>query len=430
MLWSHHPSPAWHRCDIARARLLIAILLATAPIAEACRKAETIPADLALDDGRQWLDAAAPPPSSPVLLRAAVASAFNQTQVAERLLEEIVQRRPGSDSARKARMLLSRIYLRSGRYQQLIANLDAWARSFPGDSDLTKEKADMEKFRGLPDQRSGPRSPSTLPHGPANDFAAPASINGKPVAYLLDTGAWMSVMNEAEVKRLGLTILSTEGMLGDASGQVVKVRIAVAHDVMLGSISFQDVSFAILPDVEPWRSMEVGRGGILGIPVLLDVACLRWTRGGNWELGCPLQVAGDSRASRASSNLVFFQNHLLLATSTGGTRVFGNLDTGAETTDLNANFATQFAEAIKQKGTKDSTSIAGVAGSVSIESVTLPDVHFDIGDTPVTLRPAHVTLQKNAAMGGRCCIGNVGLDLLLQTGALTIDFTTMTLRLR
>jgi predicted aspartyl protease len=43
--------------------------------------------------------------------------------------------------------------------------------------------------------------------GRGNDFAVPVLINGRRATYLLDTGAWMSVMTEAEAKRLGLTIL-------------------------------------------------------------------------------------------------------------------------------------------------------------------------------------------------------------------------------
>jgi hypothetical protein len=62
--------------------------------------------------------------------------------------------------------------------------------------------------------------------------------------------------------------------------------------------------------------------------------------------------------------------------------------------------------------------------------VALPEVSFGIGGALVALRPAHVTMQQNPAMGGRCCVGNIGLDLLLQTGEVAIDFSTMTLRLQ
>jgi len=67
---------------------------------------------------------------------------------------------------------------------------------------------------------------------------------------------------------------------------------------------------------------------------------------------------------------------------------------------------------------------------VIIESITVPKLDFLIGGKSVTLRAAQVTMQENSALGGRCCIGNIGLDLLLQNGALTIDFSKMVLRIQ
>ena len=142
--------------------------------------AQSVPETQALDDGRQWLDPRAlPAPTAPALIRAAAASARNQGAVSESLLLSIVQSQPGSDSARRAYELLSRVYLRTGRYRQLTANLDQWARAFPDDPHLLSEKADVEQFRGLPDQINGPRKASKLRHGPSNDFSAPVVINGK-----------------------------------------------------------------------------------------------------------------------------------------------------------------------------------------------------------------------------------------------------------
>jgi hypothetical protein len=106
-----------------------------------------------------------------------------------------------------------------------------------------------------------------------------------------------------------------------------------------------------------------------------------------------------------------------------------SLDTGASTTDLNANFAAQFASIVE--GAKRTTqNITGVGGTRTFESVELPEMAFTIGTTRVHLRPAHITLQRIAAIGGECCIGNVGRDLLLQDQTLTIDLSTMTLRLQ
>jgi predicted aspartyl protease len=387
--------------------------------------AQSVPDTQALDDGRQWLDSRRlPAPTAPALLRAAAANARNQTAIGERLLLSIVQSEPASDSARRAHELLSRIYIRSGQYRRLITNLDQWAHAFPDDPRLVGEKADLEQFRGLPDQINGRRRRSTLRHGPGNDFASPVLINGQRATYLLDTGAWLSVMTIAEAKRLGLTIREGTGIIGDSSGKGVKISTAVAKTLSLGSMIFHDVSFAILPDVEPWKSMPTGRGGIIGVPILLHLGCIRWLKGGMWEIGCD----GSSRSD--ATNMVFSGNHLLLASTVANRQSFLTLDTGAETTDLNANFAREFAREIQDVGTKSTTRVEGIGGSADIASVTVPKLDFLIGRKSATLRAAQITLQENPAMGGRCCIGNIGLDLLLQTGRVTIDFSRMTLSLR
>jgi predicted aspartyl protease len=127
---------------------------------------------------------------------------------------------------------------------------------------------------------------------------------------------------------------------------------------------------------------------------------------------------------------VFYGNHLLIASTIWDSQVFLTLDTGAETTDLNANFARQFAARMQGLTTHDSTRVVGAGGTSVIASVTVPEVAVRIDGTVATLRPAHVTMQENPAIGGRCCVGNIGLDLLLQSGAVTMDFSRMTLRLR
>jgi hypothetical protein len=403
------------------------LLFATAALGSVACRTTILERSPPLDDGRSWLNGDPLSTAPPGLLLASALNALNRSS-AEPMLEEIIRSQPASKDARGAHMLLSRIYLRTGRYHRMIANLDEWARRFPGDADLREEKTDVEQFRGLPDQVNGPVRTSELTHEGADDFSAPLSIDGKPANYLLDTGAWISVMTEQEAKRLGLEIRAGSGVLADASGKGVRIRTAVADEVTVGAMSFRQVSFAILPDVEPWRSMPEGRGGIIGIPVLLAMECIRWQRSGSWELGCQSDIEVTPR------NMVFFENHLLARPRVPGpvftTPVFTKLDTGAETTDLNSNFALQFKQLIERDGKKGTIEATGVGGTSVFESVTLPELAVDIGETRTTLRPAHVTLQKNPALGGRCCVGNLGLDLLRQTGDLTIDFRTMRLRLR
>lgn len=369
-----------------------------------------------VDDGRQWFEPGAElKAASSAITRGAMAAAFNEPQ-AEGILRTVIQWQPGSDAANQAHELLSRIYLRTGQYTRLIENLDRWAASFPNRSEVQKEKADVEQFRGLPDQRNGERRPTTLAHDPGDDWSVPITINGKPAKYLLDTGAWISVMTESEARRLGLTIRPGSGSLSEASGKGVTVRTAVVRNVVIGAMRFQDVSFAIIPGKD--------EGGILGMPIILALGQVKWSNGGTWEL------AGRSEFGGATPrNVVFSANRLLLATSVGGKRVFGALDTGAVDTDLNENFSTQFPDVVRS-GTKQSRDISGVGGTVTVPSITVPEVLFQVDATRVVLRPAHVTLQRTPALGGTCCIGNIGRDLLAQTGEFTLDLSRMVLRLR
>lgn len=375
----------------------------------------------AIDDGRQWFEPDANSSTHSRIQRGAIAAAFNESS-AEQFLREIIKSKPRSDDASRAHELLSRIYLRTGQYKRLIENLDRWAALFPNLPEVHEEKSDVEQFRGLPDQRNDRRRFSTLRHGP-DDWGVPISINGKPATYLFDTGAWMSVMTESEAARLGLEIRLGSGRLSDPSGKGLAVQTAVARDVRIGAMRLRNVSFAILPKEGPWSSLPAGEGGILGMPVWLAVGHVKWSSRGTWELGGRSEII-----HRASRNLVFFENKLLLATSVSGKRVFGTVDTGANGTDLNEHFANEFAALVKN-GRRQTRDITGLGGTTSVASIIVPEVPFQIGPTRVFLRPAHVTLQRTAAIGGTCCIGNIGRDVLAQTGEFLLDLSAMVLRL-
>jgi hypothetical protein len=160
---------------------------------------------------------------------------------------------------------------------------------------------------------------------------------------------------------------------------------------------------------------------IVGMPVLLALRAIRWTPGGTVEI--------DSSAprQRADANLAFDRNRLLLRTRVFSRDVQTTLDTGATTTDLNANFAETFPQVV-QGAKKGRTDITGVGGTQAFDSLEIPEVRFAIGPAEALLRPAIITLQRIGTIGGECCVGNAGNDLLNQTG-FTIECSAMTLRL-
>jgi len=362
-------------------------------------------------------------PASPKIFHAAVAAAFNQSKQAEGLLQSVIEKEARSEDANQAYALLSAMYLRAGRYGTLLANLDRWSVAFAGRPEVAEAQADVEQFRGLPDQvNDRARRATVAQHG--GDIFVPLTIDGEAVTFFFDTGAWVSVLAETEASRLGLRVRDAAGTIGDSSGRGVKTRMAVADHVTLGPLHARNVSFLVVPDQEPFTSLPSGRRGIIGMPLLVALERIEWARAGTVTLG------GDAPASGRPPNLMFDGNHLLTLARVFDRDVRLTLDTGATTTDLNRNFAEAFASVVVREGTKNRQAITGLGGTQVDEAISVPEVAFELGGRHVNLRPASVTLQQRAGIGGRCCVGNLGLDLLRQGEAFTIDLSRMELALR
>jgi hypothetical protein len=121
---------------------------------------------------------------------------------------------------------------------------------------------------------------------------------------------------------------------------------------------------------------------------------------------------------------MFDNDHLAVSVWLEGRTALAAVDTGAETTDLFGEFALQFPDTLKssERGT---TEVQGVGGVESYESVTLPEVTFEIGGIHAVLRRAGVLMKRSI----REYIGNFGLDVLQQGQAFRFDFSAMRLEL-
>jgi hypothetical protein len=78
-----------------------------------------------------------------------------------------------------------------------------------------------------------------------------------------------------------------------------------------------------------------------------------------------------------------------------------------------------------QKTTRE---VTGLGGTSTFEAYILPELGLAVGGRGLTLRPAEATAQRIAGLGGQCCVGNFGSDLLTQTEGFSIDFDNMSLR--
>ena len=283
----------------------------------------------------------------PALYRGVVAAVFNDDRRAEHLLQSVITSAPRSDEAYEAYEWLAHIYFRTGRYRQFIVDMEARWQAFPNKSELKNEQSAITGFRGLPDQITGNFRPSTLAHEPDKIFI-PISIDRNPATYFFDTGAWVNCMSESEAKRLGLAIHDTDGTLNTGTAIRVGFRTAVAPDVVVGDIHFNNVSFAVFrDDQEPWSDLPIGRRGLIGIPIILGLRSLRWSQDGVVEIGMK-SASSDSRGS----NLFFDDDHLVVEAHLGQRKILATLDTGAQTTDLYENFAKEFAN-LRERGRQE-----------------------------------------------------------------------------
>jgi predicted aspartyl protease len=371
-----------------------------------------------LFQAHQWFELrSAVTDRSPALMRAAVATAFNDPETAERLLRDVIRSAPASNAADEAYGMLSQIYLRSGQYRRWQTLYRQWVAAIPDSVGARDEEESEKKLAGRPDQVNGRPRHAVLRHDPG-DFTIPVSVDGKADDYVFDTGAWTSVLTERRAARLGLKTDTARRAITGSSGQPVGFRTAIAKEVDIGGTRFRNVSFAVIEGTGPIADVDAG---IVGMPILLALGVIRWSPDGAVEIGSPAPRA------RADANLVFDRNRLLLRMRMFGRDVLTTLDTGAITTDLNANFATTFPQAV-QGAKRGTTDITGVGGTQTFDSLEIPEVIFGIGPAEVMLRPATITLQRIPGIGGECCVGNAGEDLL-KTAGFTIDFGGMTLRL-
>jgi aspartyl protease family protein len=86
-----------------------------------------------------------------------------------------------------------------------------------------------------------------LTAGSGGHFVTGGSINGKAVRFLVDTGATLVAMGEADAERIGLKYRNgPRGMVNTANGQVV-VHRATLDVVRIGDVQVYNVEAIVMP---------------------------------------------------------------------------------------------------------------------------------------------------------------------------------------
>ena len=318
------------------------------------------------------------------------------------------------------------LYHRAGRFRRAVAEIDGLLAAYPDNTSLKHARALFGALARYPDQSIARRRHSTIRYRmKAGNLFVPVSIRGRAGHYIVDTGANFSLMSESEARRLGLTIQEGGASVTDITGGTMSARTAVADELQVGETRLRHVAFLVVgDDQQPFVDLAADERGVLGLPTLLALDAFRWTADGEFEIAFPAP-----REDRRRANMCFDGAMPITEGRFGDRRITLHLDTGAIETHLWPAFSRDFATLLSQSGVPATKRVTGVGHSVDVQSIDIPELTLRIGGFETSLHPAHVLVNATTAAGQRDH-GNLGLDLLGQAQATTIDFRSMTLALK
>jgi hypothetical protein len=251
----------------------------------------------------------------------------------------------------------------------------------------------------------------------------PSSVNGHAIHWLMDTAFSHSAMSASEARRLGVTVSGTDAKAGDFTSGTTSMRVGLVSRMSISDAELRNVPVLVFPDSQPpFNEHPPGRQGAIGLPVIAALDGINWTKDGVCQLG-----SNAGRRAGLDSNLSFDDLTPIARASLNGKSVDLVIDTGNQGgTQLWDSFARDFPDLMAQ-GTRTTQRVSQIGGSSDREVVAIPQLTLRIGGFDTTLRPAKVFTRP---VGDDLHHGNVGVDLLTQAKAVTIDFVSMSLVLK
>ena len=331
----------------------------------------------------------------------------------------VAQGPTGAEEARSERVSS---YLRSGRYADARRLIDEILR--------TEARADLRNvlavFGSNPNMRVRRATATFACEVSETGVLLPLTVNGRRADWLMDTGANVSVISDAEAARLSLVIRASEGRAADLAGGSTGVRLAIAKRVTIGRTQLEDVPFLVTPaDQMPWKELPPGKQGIAGLPLAIALDALRWTRTGTCHTG---SAALRNGSGLTPSNLRYDKLHVVTSVEAEGKTLEFLLDTGNQAgTQLWERFGKDFEAVVKERGRPGSVRVTQFGGASERAVVIIPETQLKVGGKDTKLAEGRIFSRP---VGDDRFHGLLGMDVLSQAAEVTIDFRSMTLTLR
>ena len=207
-----------------------------------------------------------------------------------------------------------------------------------------------------------------------------AQVNGRDAKFLLDSGAFYSLMSTSEAADLNLK-LSVSGMTINGVGGKTRTWLAKVRDFSFLGATFHDVEFLV-------SGSEVGSSGLIGQNLLSHFDVEYDLAKGSIRLfkpeGCSRTKlaywTGDQSFSLMDINTVEKYNpHTIGVAYVNGQKIRAMFDTGAATSVLSLTTARSIGIDVNAAGVKEAGYSHGI-GRGSAKSYIVPVASFKIGD--------------------------------------------------
>jgi hypothetical protein len=387
-------------------------------------------------DAHRWFDLrdGAIPAGAPHYYRLLTAAAFNDLPGANKELSAMARTGATSVQLADGHFAIYQLHRRNGQYREAVDEIRKIVALAPDRAPSAADKADADALALLPALKVISRSPTRTA---ATDWQGsgivgiPATVNGMEAQFGLDTGAVMSVVTEAEAKRLRLRFTPGQAYFEGSSGTHTTGRYAVASHLKIGDMELRDVSFLVLADgLDVFATVPLGQQGIIGLPVLMALRTVRWSRSPDNRRQLTLGFPSAHPKSRdlRDANLAFDDCAPLASFEFEGRRFSADLDTGGRTSSMWPLFVRDF-PALYRDARHGTEHYDGATGSATIDALYLPELRLKIGGFTVVFRDAPALLSSTvAASNWHYCW--LGMDLLNQASEVTLDFPAMRIGLR
>ncbi len=301
----------------------------------------------------------------------------------------------------------------SARSQYAVAAVDCAASRDLGLDDAEKAANGAALARTPPPRAVGSARVPLTANGLGSRDAVVA-VHGIVAAWLVDTGAQISVVSASLAAELAVEPVGGDVVVGSTTGAVTG-HLAVIDLLRIGDAAIENVAVLVLPDAQLAIGDLPPIRAILGLPVFVALRRIAWLDGGS------TLALGDAapRPPVASPRPYWHEQGVGVPIATSrGTRG-AHLDTGENDSYLRAPAHALLDRTAEDRAVVRAGRMGGAGGVVETSQKVYPTLSLRVADVAVTLHDVSIDDSDDVSAA------RLGDDILRAMSSFALDFETM-----